>query len=78
MNIIYIITSILLITSYLLIKKKEEKQNIVYSIIISVIIFLTYNIFVCTIMFFAKIRSTLLSLSIFNIIFSIHEQNFHA
>ena len=71
MNIIYIITSILLITSYLLIKKKEEKQNIVYSIIISVIIFLTYNIFVCTIMFFAKIRSTLLSLSIFNIIFSI-------
>ena len=37
MNIIYIITSIILILSYLLVKKKEEKLNIIYSIIITAI-----------------------------------------
>ena len=71
MNIIYIITSIILVTSYLLIPKKEEKQNLIHSIIISTIIFLAYNIFICTIMFFINIKSNLLNLSIVNIIFSI-------
>ena len=70
MNIIYVITAIILIISYLLMKKKEEKQNIIYSIIISVIIFLAYNIFICTIMFFINIKSTLLNLSITNLIFA--------
>lgn len=71
MNIIYISTIILLITSYLLMPKKEKKLNLIYSIIISVIIILTYNIFITTIMFFFKIKSTLFNLSVFNIIFSI-------
>lgn len=70
MNIIYVITAIILIISYLLMKKKEEKQNIIYSIIISAIIFLAYNIFICTIMFFINIKSTLLNLSITNLIFA--------
>ena len=71
MNIIYIITSIILILSYLLVKKKEEKLNIIYSIIISAIIFLAYNVFICIIMFFLDIKMTLLNLSIVNILFSI-------
>lgn len=72
MNIIYIITSIVLILSYLLMKKEDKKYNIIHSIIISAIIFLTYNIFISTIMFFTYIKSTLLNLSILNIVFSIY------
>ena len=72
MNIIYIITSIVVILSYLLMKKEDKKYNIIHSIIISAIIFLTYNIFISTIMFFAYIKSTLLNLSILNIVFSIY------
>ena len=72
MNIIYIITAILLVGSYLLIPKKEEKSNLIYSIIISAIILLTYNIFITTIMYFLHIKSTLLNLSIFNIGFAIY------
>lgn len=72
MNIIYIITSIVLILSYLLMKKDDKKYNIIHSIIISAIIFLTYNIFISTIMFFTYIKSTLLNLSILNIVFSIY------
>lgn len=72
MNIIYIITSIVVILSYLLMKKEDKKYNIIHSIIISAIIFLTYNIFISTIMFFTYIKSTLLNLSILNIVFSIY------
>ena len=46
MNIIYILTSLALIISYLLLNKSEKKENLIHSVIISVILFLTYNIFI--------------------------------
>ena len=70
MNIIYILTSLILIISYLLLNKSEKKENLIYSVIISVILFLTYNIFITQLMFFVHLKSTLLNLAIINIAFS--------
>ena len=70
MNIIYILTSLALIISYLLLNKSEKKENLIHSVIISVILFLTYNIFITLIMFFVHLKSTLLNLAIVNIAFS--------
>lgn len=70
MNIIYILTSLALIISYLLLNKSEKKENLIHSVIISVILFLTYNIFITQVMFFVHLESTLLNLAIANIAFS--------
>ena len=70
MNIIYILTSLALIISYLLLNKSEKKENLIHSVIISVILFLTYNIFITQVMFFGHLKSTLLNLAIVNIAFS--------
>lgn len=70
MNIIYILTSLILIISYLLLNKSEKKENLIHSVIISVILFLTYNIFITQLMFFVHLKSTLLNLAIVNIAFS--------
>ena len=70
MNIIYILTSLALIISYLLLNKGEKKENLIHSVIISVILFLTYNIFITQVMFFVHLESTLLNLAIVNIAFS--------
>ena len=70
MNIIYILTSLILIISYLLLNKSEKKENLIHSVIISVILFLTYNIFITQLMFFVHLKSTLLNLAIINIAFS--------
>lgn len=70
MNIIYILTSLALIISYLLLNKSEKKENLIHSVIISVILFLTYNIFITQVMFFVHLKSTLLNLAIVNIAFS--------
>ena len=70
MNIIYILTSLALIISYLLLNKREKKENLIHSVIISVILFLTYNIFITQVMFFVHLKSTLLNLAIVNIAFS--------
>lgn len=70
MNIIYFLTSLALIISYLLLNKSEKKENLIHSVIISVILFLTYNIFITQIMFFVHLKSTLLNLAIVNIAFS--------
>ena len=51
MNIIYILTSLALIISYLLLNKSEKKENLIHSVIISVILFLTYNIFITQVVF---------------------------
>lgn len=70
MNIIYFLTSLALIISYLLLNKSEKKENLIHSVIISVILFLTYNIFITQIMFLVHLKSTLLNLAIVNIAFS--------
>ena len=63
MNIIYILTSLALIISYLLLNKSEKKENLIHSVIISVILFLTYNILITQVMFFVHLKSTLLGSS---------------
>ena len=49
MGIFYILTTIILIVSFLLFKKSNEKQNIIEWIILSIISYLGYNIAVCMI-----------------------------
>lgn len=71
MNIFYILTIILMFILHILIYKKEEKQNLLKWIGISISLFLCYNIFICVVMSFMKIKSTLLTLSISNTIVSI-------
>ena len=71
MNIIYLITVFLMIILHILIYKKEEKQNLLKWIAITIMINFCYNIFICVILSFIKIKSTLITLSILNIIISI-------
>ena len=68
MNIIYIITTLLLLFLHMLIYKKEEKLNFISWLIISIELLISYNICVCVILSFLKIKSTLLTLSIMNVI----------
>lgn len=71
MNIIYGLTIILMIILYILIYKTDKKQNILKWIGISIIILLCYNIFICVIMSFIKIPSTIMNLFIINTIINI-------
>ena len=57
MNIIYIFTLIVLFISYLLVYKKEEKSNLLFSIVINSILLIGYNIVICTVMYFISIKS---------------------
>lgn len=68
MNIIYIITTILIILLHMLIYKKEENQNFFSWLIITIGLLLSYNICTCVIMSFVQIKSTLMTLSIINLI----------
>ena len=71
MNIIYLLTIFIMIILHILIYKKEEKENLLKWIAITIVINFCYNIFVCVILSFIKIPSTLITLSILNIIISI-------
>lgn len=71
MNILYVLTLILIIGLHMLIYKKEEKQNILKHLILNIGLLLCYNIVICVILSFVKIKSTLPVLSAINIIFSI-------
>ena len=68
MGIVYILTTIILILSFLLVKKSEEKQNIIEWIILSIISYLGYNIAVCMIFGVIGIHTNLIFLSIINVI----------
>ena len=70
MGIIYILTTIILIISFLLLKKSNEKQNIIESFILAIISYLGYNIAVCMIFGNLGIHTNLVFLSIVNLIFS--------
>lgn len=65
-NIIYVLTVLLVMGMHILLYKKEEKQNILNWIIISIIILLGYNICICVILSLIKIKSTLLTLTLIN------------
>lgn len=71
MNIIYLLTIALMLILSFLTYKKEEKQNLLETIGINIIILLCYNIFICVIMSFFNIPATLINLSVINLIVSL-------
>lgn len=68
MNILYIITLLVLLALFMLIQKSEKNQNAITWFVITTVISLCYNTLVCLIHSFLDIKSTLLNLSITNII----------
>lgn len=70
MGIIYILTTIILMVSFLLFKKSEEKQNVIEWIILSIISYLGYNIAVCMIFGNLGIHTNLVFLSVVNVLVS--------
>lgn len=70
MGIIYILTTIILILSFLLFKKSSEKQNIIEWGVLSIISYLGYNIAVCMLFGVIGIHTNLLFLSLVNLLIS--------
>ena len=68
MNIIYTLTTVLILVLHILIYKKEEKENIIKWIAISIMLLFCYNICISVIMSLIHIPINLLSLTIINII----------
>lgn len=68
MGIIYILSLIILMMSFILIKKTEKKLNILSFISITIGVMFCYNTFVCYVLTFFTIPVTLLNLSFINII----------
>ena len=71
MSIIYIFSTLLLIVSFIVIKKSDKKQNILFWIIMSTALLLSYNILVCGILSLICIKNTMISLSIINFIITL-------
>lgn len=67
MGMIYILSLIILMVSFILIKKTEKKLNILSFISITIGVMFCYNTFICYILTFFTIPVTLLNLSIINI-----------
>jgi len=68
MEVIYLISVLMLLISFILTKKSEKELNIVNIICLSVVTLFCYNAFVCYIFTFFKISITLSTLSLLNII----------
>ncbi len=68
MGIIYTLTILLLIIAFILIKKSDKKLNIISFTSITIVLTLCYNAFICYILTFVKIPTTLLNLSIINVV----------
>lgn len=71
MGIIYILSLILLATSFILIKKTNKRLNILSFINITIGLLLCFNTFICYILTFFTIQVTLINLSIINVILTI-------
>lgn len=71
MGIIYGISIFLLLITFMLIKKTDKKLNFISFTSIGVVIMLCYNALICYILTFVTIPTTLLNLTIINIIFTI-------
>ena len=71
MQIIYILSLIILVISFILIKKTDKKLNILSFINITIGVMFCYNTFISYVLTFFLIPVTLMSLSIINIVFSI-------
>lgn len=68
MGIIYILSLIILVVSFILIKKTEKKLNILSFISIAIGVMFCYNTFICYVLTFFTIPVTLLNLLIINIV----------
>lgn len=68
MNYIYLILQIVLFAILILMKKSEKKLNFFRTLLITITLILCYNIFVCYMLSVVGIKSTLLNLSIVNLI----------
>ena len=69
MSILYILTTIALLTLFILIKKSNQKINVVSTIILTLIAYLGYNIAVCFVLGNINLTTNLLCLSIVNLVF---------
>lgn len=70
MGIIYAISLILLMISFILVKKTDKKLNILSFIAITIGTMFCYNTFICYVLTFFTIPVTLLNLTIINIVFA--------
>ena len=70
MGIVYFISTILLIITFMLIKKTEKTIDVLSFLGISIVLFFSYNVFLCYILTFIAIPNNLIVLSIINLIFS--------
>lgn len=70
MGIIYLISVIALITSFITIKKTDKELNIISFILITLVLLLCHNVFVCYVLTFITVPITLTSLSIINFVIS--------
>ena len=68
MSILYVLTTIALLTLFVLIKKSNQKINVVSTIILTLIAYLGYNIAVCFVLGNISITTNLLCLSIVNLL----------
>lgn len=71
MEIVYILSLIILIVSFILVKKTDKKLNILGFIGITIVVTFCYNTFVCYVLTFFTISVTLLNLAIINFLISI-------
>lgn len=68
MEIIYLISVLILLISFILIKKSEKQINIISYFYISIVLLFCYNTFVCFVLTFFAIHTKLWILSLINIL----------
>lgn len=68
MGIIYLISAISLVTAFILIKKSDKILDILSFLGISIVVFFSYNVFLCYVLTFVSIPNSLIVLSIMNFI----------
>lgn len=71
MGIIYLISVLILLISFVLVKKTERKIDIINFICISIVALLSYNTFICFVLTFFTIPITLWLLTLINAVISV-------
>ena len=69
MEIIYLISLIILSTSFFILKKSNEKLNAITWLAMTIVLTMCYNIFVVFVLSACNVHSTLTNLFVVNIIF---------
>ena len=71
MAIIYFVSVLLLILAFILIKKTEKTLDIISFVGITIVTFLSLNVFICYVLTFLSIKQNLIILSLINVIISL-------